>query len=79
MRTLCSSLFSFVLDFYRFHFTILSIMSVSLENFDPHTTSNKPLDSPRSIEACRRAGIEQEELLYKPIEYYREELGETVD
>ena len=54
-------------------------MSVSLENFDPHTTSEKPLDSPRSLEACRRAGIEQKELLYKPIEYYREELGENVD
>jgi hypothetical protein len=38
-------------------------MSRNLENFDENSRRMPVLDSPRSIEACRRQGIRQEELI----------------
>lgn len=40
----------------------------SIENFDPYSARKPILDSPRSIEACRRQGIEPAELLVKKLE-----------
>lgn len=37
-----------------------SLMIISLENFDEQGRSRPILNSPRSIEACRRQGIEPE-------------------
>jgi hypothetical protein len=54
-------------------------MSVSLDNFDPNTSAKKPLDSPRSIEACRRQGIEPADLLVKSKEKIAKELGRNPD
>jgi hypothetical protein len=52
---------SLELDLFKFYYK----MSVSLENFNPKSTAKRPLDSPRSLEACRRQGIEPHELLAK--------------
>lgn len=38
-------------------------MSVSLENFDP-CDRTKRINTPRSLEACKRQGIEPNELYY---------------
>jgi hypothetical protein len=46
-------------------------MIISLENFDIHARTKPILNSPRSIEACRRQGIEPEELVTKTLEQIR--------
>ena len=43
---------------------------ISLDNFDPDATEPPYLTSPRSLEACRRTGIDPMELLRKPREDY---------
>lgn len=43
---------------------------ISLENFDPDNTEPPYLTSPRSLEACRRTGIDPAELLRRPREMY---------
>lgn len=43
-------------------------MIISLENFDEHGRSRPILNSPRSIEACKRQGIDPSELLIKTME-----------
>lgn len=48
---------------------------ISLENFDPKKRAPPYLDSPRSLEACRRSGIDPEELLQRPKGYFRRLLG----
>ena len=37
----------------------------SLENFDPSNTSEPILNSPRSVEACRRGGILAKDLVFR--------------
>ena len=37
----------------------------SLENFDEYNITPPLLTSPRSLEACRRQGIEAEELVFR--------------
>lgn len=43
-------------------------MIISLENFDEYGRSKPILNSPRSLEACKRQGIEPEELIKKTVE-----------
>lgn len=43
---------------------------LSIENFDPDSTEPPYLTSPRSLEACRRTGIDPAELLRRPREIY---------
>lgn len=51
-----------------------------MENFDPYSNKNPILDSPRSIEACRRMGIDPPELLVKRIEDLKAKYtGEILD
>jgi hypothetical protein len=38
---------------------------LSLENFDPSNTGEPILNSPRSVEACRRAGILAKDLVFR--------------
>jgi len=49
---------------------------ISLENFDKHNTKPPYLNSPRSLEACKRHGIEPAELLHIPLSKYKETLEE---
>ena len=44
----------------------------TLENFDPLSRKSNFLDSPRSLEALKRLGFEEHELLRKNIEEYKE-------
>lgn len=46
-------------------------MIISLDNFDEHGRSKPYLNSPRSLEACKRQGIEPEELIIRTIEDIR--------
>ncbi|KAH7488339.1 Reticulocyte-binding protein 2-like protein a [Phytophthora ramorum] len=44
---------------------------ITLSNFDETDTTADPiLTSPRSIEACRMLGVEPEELVQRPLEYF---------
>ena len=52
---------------------------VSLENFDPSVKKPKVLDSPRSLEACRREGIDPQELCYTTLEEAKQRLGGNPD
>ncbi|GMF17165.1 unnamed protein product [Phytophthora lilii] len=45
--------------------------AITLDNFDETDAMADPiLDSPRSIEACRMLGVEPEELIQRPLEYF---------
>ncbi|RLN96840.1 hypothetical protein BBJ28_00017959 [Nothophytophthora sp. Chile5] len=45
--------------------------AITLENFDETDAEAHPiLTSPRSIEACRMLGVEPEELIHRPLEYF---------
>ena len=44
-------------DEFVTYFNILKGV-LSIENFDPNTQLDPPLNSPRSVEACRRCGID---------------------
>mmetsp|Transcript_26716 Transcript_26716/g.61561 ORF Transcript_26716/g.61561 Transcript_26716/m.61561 type:complete len:524 (+) Transcript_26716:53-1624(+) len=51
----------------------------SLEGFDEYNIDQPILTSPRSVEACRRQGIEPEELVFRYLESFAEkDLSETV-
>lgn len=39
-----------------------------MDNFDPESTDKNPLDSPRSLEACKRQGIKPQEIIKTPKE-----------
>ncbi|XP_046985684.1 coiled-coil domain-containing protein 177 isoform X1 [Schistocerca americana] len=56
-------------------------LQLNLYNFDDNSARNCPyvLTSPRSLEACRKAGCKPVELLRKSVEEYREELGLSSD
>ncbi len=43
----------------------------TLENFDPHQTKAR-INSPRSLDACKRQGIDPNELLYVSMEEYKQ-------
>ena len=47
---------------------------ISLDNFDEY---NGNLDSPRSLEACKRQGIEPYELKYLSFEEYKKTIDMT--
>ena len=51
----------------------------SLENFNPYARSEPLLDSPRSVEACKRQGIDPKELLPMSMEDCRKHLGSYTD
>lgn len=44
--------------------------SINLDNFDELNSAPPILTSPRSIEACRMLGIEPEDLVQRPLEYF---------
>ncbi|KAF1333812.1 hypothetical protein FI667_g2649, partial [Globisporangium splendens] len=44
--------------------------TISVENFDERNVVPPILTSPRSIEACRMLGLETEDLVKRPIEYF---------
>jgi len=44
---------------------------VSIDDFDPLEQHKKP-NSPRTVEACRLEGIKPKELLYKPLDWYKQ-------
>ena len=50
------------------HFSIMDL--ISIENFDQESTEPPYLTSPRSLEACRRTGIDPVELIVRPREMY---------
>ncbi|GAB9463402.1 hypothetical protein Gpo141_00000864 [Globisporangium polare] len=43
---------------------------INLDNLDENNTKPPILTSPRSIEACRMLGVEPEELVKRPVEYF---------
>lgn len=43
---------------------------INLDNFDENNTRPPILTSPRSIEACRMLGVEPENLVKRPVEYF---------
>ena len=45
-------------------------MSVSLDNFDPASKDGNPMDSPRSLEACKRLGVNPEDIFIKSPEEF---------
>ena len=45
---------------------------INLETFDQHGRSKPILDSPRSLEACRRQGIQPHELIIKELHQMKE-------
>lgn len=49
---------------------------ISLENFDEYSTEPPYLNSLRSLEACKRHGIEPQDLLYVPLSDYKKRLEE---
>ena len=51
----------------------------SLANFNPFSQSEPLLDSPRSLEACRRQGIDPKELIPKTMDECRKHLGSYTD
>lgn len=51
----------------------------SLDNFNPFARSEPLLDSPRSLEACKRQGIDPKELLPMSMEDCRKHLGAYTD
>lgn len=53
----------------------MSIRQISLENFNPHKKRPPYITTPRSIEACKRQGIDPEELLVKTKKQFKQELG----
>ncbi len=53
---------------------------ISLENFDPYKKSPPYLDSPRSLEACKRQGIDPSELLFVSYDEYKKILkGQKIE
>lgn len=46
---------------------------MTLENFDPFKPKAR-LNSPRSVDACKRQGIDPQELLYLALEEYKEKV-----
>ncbi|KAG1711872.1 hypothetical protein DVH05_009112 [Phytophthora capsici] len=54
--------------------------AITLDNFDDTDAMADPIvDSPRSIEACRMLGVEPEELIRRPLEYFvRSTNGERI-
>ena len=73
-----------VCNYFKFNFKwlkyspSLTLQVISLENFDECSTYS--LTSPRSIEACKRQGIEPSELLYLPFDQFKETIkDEKVD
>ena len=51
----------------------------NLDNFNPFAHNEPLLDSPRSLEACRRQGIDPKELIPKSMEECRKHLGSYTD
>ena len=48
---------------------------LSLENFDDTKNDGIIINTPRSLEACRRQGIEPHELIRKTVKEIKKELG----
>ena len=44
---------------------------ISLENFDPNKKSNRYIDSPRSVEVCRKQEIDPVEVFYISLNEYK--------
>jgi len=53
---------------------------LNLENFDPYKKDPPYLDSPKSLEACKRQGIDPSELLFVPYEEFKKMLkGQKIE
>ena len=48
---------------------------ISLENFDDSSKDAALINTPRSLEACRRQGIEPHEIVYTTLKRYKKSLG----